>query len=419
MLKIKYFLVSLVILNFSIFAKDQTIYIYAFDSYKSIYPKKTILVGEIKSKVKVAEISDQKSSIKEFDIRKDQVTVRVINRKGLKIGQKLYVVYKDPHHEKYKNAFIVGEITITSILNHPFYGLVLTGIGNLLRVREGLYVVRTLESENIEEAYLLKRKADSYLSEGEYEKAILEYQNAILKDSDLVEAYASLGKLYWNLYKKENNYIDLKSSIQQFKIAWNKKEMFRYNFEYFEFLFHYFSSLLEYFLNEKYKKTKGIEILNILKDLFDISQECKKISKHIECKMAEAIVYYYLMNFYSNESNSKEREKYDEYTQKTGLTLKSIEEETYKETYKKFQEYQENKISETNYIDLAQYEYIFIKYYYKLFLEIKSLEKWKESQKLKELLSKHIKLYFTLTKDKKNYYNQNLEIKEILEKLNE
>ncbi|MFN3605255.1 MAG: tetratricopeptide repeat protein [Leptonema sp. (in: bacteria)] len=396
-------------------SKDQTIYIYAFESYKSVYPKKTILVGEIKSKVKVAEILDKQSPIKEYDTRKDQVTVKVINKKGLKVGQNLYVVHKDPHHEKFKNAYIVGEITVNSILNHPFYGLVLTGTGNLLRVREGLFVVRTLDSENIEAAYLLKRKADNYFFDGEYEKAIQEYQKAIQKDSALVEAYFALGKLYWTLYNKGNQSIDLLNSLQQFRIAWKHKDLFRYNLEYFEYLNYYFSSLLEYFLQEKYKKPKESVILQSLIELKNISEECEKISNSIECKMAKSISLYYLMNFYSGETNKEERSKYDFYKQETGLQLKSIEEEMFKENYKKFKDYTESKVKEINSnIDIIQYEYVFIKYYYQLYSELNSIEKYKEKQRLKELLIKHANLYFTFTKDKQKYHNQNLEILEIL-----
>jgi len=77
-----------------LYSYEQIIYVYAFDSYKSVQPKKTILVGEIKSKVKSTEIINTQSPIKEYDTRKDVVTVKVINRKGLKLGQTLYVVYK-------------------------------------------------------------------------------------------------------------------------------------------------------------------------------------------------------------------------------------------------------------------------------------------------------------------------------------
>ncbi len=414
----KKYLISVFFPFISIIPKDQTIYVYAFESYRSVYPKKTILVGEIKSKVKRAEIIDKESPIKEYDLRKDQVTVKVINNKGLKVGQKLYVVYKDPHHEKFKNAYIVGEITVVSILNHPFYGLVLTGVGNLLRVREGFFVVRTLESENIEAAYLLKRKGDTYFNDGNYEKAIQEYRKAIHKDSDLVEAYVSLGKLYWTIYLKENSFIDLQSTLQQFRIAWKLKDKFRYNFDYYEFINYYFSSLLEYFLIEKYKKPKHPETLAMLLDLLSLSEECEKISLSIECKMAKGISNFYLMNFYSSESNPEERLKYDYYKQETGLILKSIEEEIYKENYKKLQQFLNGELKEsTSYIDIPQYEFVFIKYYYQLYQNLKMPEQWKEIQKLKELLLKHCDLFFTLTKEQEKYQKFNLEILEIYNKL--
>ncbi|GIX43003.1 MAG: hypothetical protein KatS3mg129_2736 [Leptospiraceae bacterium] len=410
--KIK-FLLLLILTIKGIYSIDQIIYVYAFDSYQSIYPKKMILVGEIKSKVKAAEIKSTESPIKEYDTRKDIVTVKVINKKGIKVGQTLYVVYKDSYHEKFKNAFIMGEIKVTAILNHPFYGLVLTGVGNLLRVREGFYVVRTLESENIEKAYFLKRKGDSYLQNGNYEQAIKEYLKAIQQDTDLVEAHFSLANIYYLQYKKEGSSIALQNALKEFQISWDLKDRFRYNNEFFDFLFSYFSALLDYFVY--YKKNNieknSKENYSILQQMINIGNECELISDDIECKMAKSIGMYYLMNFYSDESTKENRTLNDKYKFELGMLLKHIEEYFSEKNYIKYKEFQEGRINYINRnIDIVQFEYIFIQYYYQLYKELLHFEKYKEREKLKSLLKKHIQIYFQYAKDKPEYHDQNLKI---------
>jgi hypothetical protein len=413
----KIFLFLYFVLLSSLYSLEQIIYVYAFNSYKSINPQKMILVGEIKSKVKAAEIKSLESPIKEYDTRKDIVTVKVINRKGLKVGQILYVVYKNPHHEKFKNALIVGEIQVTSILKHPFYGLVLTGTGNLLRVREGFYVVRSLESENIEKAYFLKRKGDSFFLDENYDLAIQEYLNAIRQDSALAEAHYSLGKTYYVLYKKNRSDISLENALKEFAIAWNLKDRFRYNQELYDFIFVYFSSLLDYFVAFKknsFDHGQIQESKEILNNLIAISDECIKISDDIECKMARSIALYYLMNIYSDESTIENRKFYDQYKIELGMLLKQIEEFQKEENYQKYSDYSEGNIKYINQkIDIVQFEYVFIQYYYLLYRELQQFEKSKERQKLKNLLKKHLQRYFYYSNDNPEYKDQNLKILQI------
>ncbi len=398
---------------FSLYSLEETIYVYSFESYKSIYPKKTILVGEIKSKVKSAEIVNKDTPIKEYDVRKDVVTVKVINQKGLKLGQKLYVVFKDPHHNKQKNALIVGEIIVTSILKHPFYGLVLTGVGNLLRVKEGYFVVRTLDSENIEKAYFFKRKGDNYFSQNDFQNAIKEYLNAIQQDNDLVEAHYSLGKSYYLIYKKDNSEIYLRNAEKEFYITWNNKDQFRYKNDFYNYTKDYFSVLLDLFTIEKFKNSlnSSKEIENILNRMEEISNECLKLSTDIECKMSKSIAFYYKMLVYSDESNPENRKKYDEYKTELGLLLKEIEEYMFKENYKKFLMFRNGEVDFHNVqLDLSHFEYIFIQYYYKLYKEIQDFSKWKEKEKLKKILLKHIDFFFILTKDDHKYHDLRIKI---------
>ncbi len=391
---------------FSLLSYDYDTFVYVFDSYSKAYPQKMILVGEVKTKVKFPEVKSKEFSIQEYDARKDLVTVKVINNKGLKIGQILYIVYKHPHHEKYKHALIMGEIKVLSILNHPFYGLVLTGVGNLLRVREGYFVVRTLDSENIDKAYIFQRRGDSYFNDGDWDKAKEQYLIALQQDKDLVEAHYSLGKLYYNYYKKENNEISLQNALMEFRKVWNLREKFRYYYIFSEYIFNYFNALLDDFYSKKYGTLN--ENLATLQEMEKVSSECKKISQHIECQMMEAVSYYYLMEVFSLENSKEKREMYSLYKMKAGNLFKSIEEEKNKEI-------RENRIDlsismriKNSYLDPVHYEFVLIKYYYGLLREIQDIQKNNQKRVLINLLIRHIEFYFNLTKDKQEFHNMNL-----------
>ena len=179
--------------------RDRKELVFAFRNYKGSRPIRMMLVGEIRSKIKVAEVFDTNSPFLGVDMRLDQVTVKVLNRQGLKIGQKLYIIDKDPYHKQYRNGLIVGEITVSSIFNNPVYGWSLTGTGILLRVREGQFVARTLETENLDRAYVLKRQGDHHRNRGDIRSAIASYQSALDADQGLPEAHASLGRVYYEL----------------------------------------------------------------------------------------------------------------------------------------------------------------------------------------------------------------------------
>jgi len=148
--------------------------------------------------------------------------------------------------------------------------------------------------------------------------------------------------------------------------------------------------------------------------MIDISKECQTLSEDIECKMIQAIAIYYLMNYYSEESNPEHRKLYDQYKVELGLLLKQIEESNNQKIYLKFAEYQQGKVKFfERKIDLVQFEYIFIRYYFELYKELQTLQKWKEKEKLKSLLKTHIENYYRFSNDNPKYRDQNIKILQI------
>ncbi len=223
-------------------AREQPELIYAFRNYTRPEPIRMLLVGEIRSKVKVARAQDVKSPYLGYDTRHDQVTVKVVNRTGLKVGQKLYVIDKNPYHQRYRNGLISGEIEVQSIFYHPFFGWVLTGTGILLRVREGMFVARTLDTEKLERAFERKKRGDFHLSRGEREQAVASYHAALEADRSLPEAHAALGSIYLSDARRRRRETPVRA-LAEFDQAWKSRTNFRYDSDRLRFLLAYLEAL--------------------------------------------------------------------------------------------------------------------------------------------------------------------------------
>ena len=378
--------------NVPVEARERTEIVYAFRNYERAQPIKMILVGEIKSKIKAAQSYDRQSPYQNYDVRKDQVTVRVMNREGLRVGQKLYVVEKNPHHKKYRNAMVVAEITVTSILNNPFYGWVITGQGNLLRVREGQFVARTLESENLDKARIIKKKGDMYMDRGEPERAIAAYQDALRADKNLPEAHAALGELYLKEASRTGEYPV--RAISAFERAWENREYFYYQSDTFSFLLHYMEALYSAYVHDRYSRASGDRPLQQLMRIDEAGALCEGISTHPDCKLHRARADYYLMEYYANQSGAAERARYDALRTQLGNMLKTLEQELYgyEEFGQRLKEYEKASTRHPDStFDPAEYHTIAALYYAQMFGDLppQPEARAKEKEQLLEMIRHH------------------------------
>jgi tetratricopeptide (TPR) repeat protein len=321
-------LVFLLALPGALFARSKPELIYAFRNHQATAPIKMILVGEIKSKIKAAEIYDKDSPFRDYDTRLDQVTVRVVNREGIKPGQKLYVIDKNPHHEKYRNGLIVGEIVVESILNNPFYGLVLTGKGILLRVREGQFVARTQESENLEKALRIKKRGDALRSRGEISQAMAEYLKSIAADRELADAHAALADLYSEEARSSGEYPV--RALSHYRQAFKHRQNFDTQLDRYRFYVNYLRTLR---MARKQRENVYADESKPPAELLDAMQpaeECMKMSSHPDCRIEAACAFYEMMSFHAGRSGAGHRREYDAYREKTGLLLKELSEQVFR-----------------------------------------------------------------------------------------
>lgn len=285
--------------------------IFAFRNYNTLRPIRMLLVGEIRSKMKAPEPYKADSPYMHYDTRPDHVTVKVVNKEGVKLGQTLYVIEKNPFHSEYRNGLIIGEIVVKSIIHNPFYGWVLTGEGNLLRVREGLFVARTLETENLKRAYIQKKKGDFYRHRGEWDKAVASYNEALRADEGLPEAHAALGSLYLSL-AKEGGREDPVRAEAQFRHAYRHRHNFQYESDRLQFYHDYINTLFYRYDKLRYRSHREESALIYLDRILEVGGEVEKMDpgdpeNRIHMFRAE----YYKTQYYRGRRNAEERNSYD------------------------------------------------------------------------------------------------------------
>ena len=302
---------------------ERTELIYAFRNFKTEPPTRMILVGEIQSKTKVATVETIESPFPGYDIREDQVTVKVQNRRGLKVGQKLYVIDKDPYHTRYRNGLIVGEIRVRSILYNPFYGWVVTGTGILLRVREGQFVARTLDTENLERAYALKKRGDHYANRGDFEKAISSYNEALVADRSLPEANAAMGDLFFQLALDSGRELPVRA-LGEYQRAWPNRVNFRYDYEKFRYYKSFMETLYYTYRLRRLEAARNADLVKYLDRILEIAGEARQIQDHDDIRLQQARAHYYRMQYYSGQASVEDRRMYDASDEKAGALLKEL-----------------------------------------------------------------------------------------------
>ena len=298
--------------------------IYAFRNYTRPDPIKMLLVGEIQSKIKAPRITEQQSPFSGYDTRLDQVTIKVRNPTGLKVGQKLYIIDKNPHHEKFRNGLIVGEITVQSVLKTSFYGWVVTGTGILLRVREGLFVARTQESENLVHAFDLKKKGDFYADSGAFDKAVATYQASLVADPGLPEAHAALGTLFYHESKKGSHEFPSRS-LSEFEQAWKVRENFRYRYDEMAFYRNYMEALHSAYNVRRLEAARGDRAIQYLERMREASESARRILPEDPDVLLNQIRYHLARLELSRGGGKEDRKKYDESLKTAGTLLEKLD----------------------------------------------------------------------------------------------
>ncbi len=300
--------------------------LYVFRDFHSPVPERMILVGEVQSKSKDHALA-AKDKNPEYDTRLDRVTVKLVNRKGLKRGQKLYIIDKDPYHKRFQDGHIVGEIEVISIFYSPFYGWALSGRGILLRIRKGHFVARAVETESLERAFAIKRQGDHYTNQNKIEYALVSYRKALDADISLPEAHAAIGRIYFEKQEHSSPISSLPlEALAAYEQAWRYRKNFRYRQEELDYYHNYMQSLYYSYILTYQEASRGKRLFKYLDRIIEVGLVASRLEKSLSLKtgIGLARAHYYRMLYYSDQLSPEERKHYDHSKKQADTWLKKL-----------------------------------------------------------------------------------------------
>ncbi len=230
---------------------------FAFKSQDSLDPLRMIIVGEVIGIEKASFFEvDKVSAELDVDTRPDTVTVKVPSPKGLRVGQTLYLLEKNPDHKTYRDGNIVGMVTVKSVFQTTFFGWQVRGEGYLRLIEDRpVTAARLLDTTKYEEAFIAKKQADHFVAKGKLEEAIRLYKRAISMDPGHPDIHFALGKVHW---QDGEGYV---SAAYEFSQAWKNRERFSNAQEKLLFYLEYMRFLIYQFKTEGKENPKSLELL--------------------------------------------------------------------------------------------------------------------------------------------------------------
>ena len=204
------------------------------------------------------------------DLRMDTLTVKVLHNPGIRVGQTLYLIEKNPDHISFKDGNIVGQIKVASIFETSFFGKQIRGEGYLRLIENKIMAVAMpIESESLDEALVLKKQGDYFITKGDTASAISYYKKSIQKDSQYPESHYALAKLHSN---SGEGYL---SAGFEYKIAWQNRNKFQDQEDKFQLHIDYMKFLIRKYEIESFKNNHPIQDL---KTCISIGSEALKLS---------------------------------------------------------------------------------------------------------------------------------------------
>ncbi|PKA27663.1 hypothetical protein CH381_03910 [Leptospira sp. mixed culture ATI2-C-A1] len=230
---------------------------FAFRSQSSLDPLRMIVVGEVVGieKASFYEV-DKLSQELEVDTRPDTVTIKVADPKGIRVGQTLYLLEKNQDHKTFRDANIVGMITVKSVYLTTFFGWQVRGEGYLRLIEDRpVTAARMLDTTKYEEAFIAKKQGDHYFAKGQMDEALRKYKHAVSLDQSSPDLHYALGKAHW---KDGEGYV---STAFEYSMAWKNRERFSNPQERLLFLVDFLRFLTFYFKVEGKENKKQLELM--------------------------------------------------------------------------------------------------------------------------------------------------------------
>jgi tetratricopeptide (TPR) repeat protein len=230
---------------------------FAFRSQNSLDPSRMIVVGEVIGVEKASDFElNQVDAELEIDTRPDAVTIKVLNPKGIRPGQVLYLLEKNLDHKTYRDGNIVGLITVKSVFQTTFFGWQVRGEGFLRLIEDRpMTVALPIDTTKYDEAVLAKKEGDYFVAKGKLDEAIRLYKKSISLDPKFPDTHFALGKVHW---RDGEGYV---SAGFEFSQAWKNRERFSNQQEKLLFFLEYMRFLIYQYKTEGKGFEKSIALL--------------------------------------------------------------------------------------------------------------------------------------------------------------
>jgi len=185
------FLVLILLLSIGVNAK--TYPLHAFKNYGSSSAQKMEIIGQVTARSNM--ITDNRPRVMDYDTREMILSAKLYEESGVRIGDTVYIIQKDPDHRRYKNGLIVGQATVYSVFKTEFQGWMIKAKGNLSMVKKGHFIARLDFGSERELALEYLKKGDKYNALNDYTNAFYWYRKSLEKDSNRAEIYMRLAQL--------------------------------------------------------------------------------------------------------------------------------------------------------------------------------------------------------------------------------
>ncbi|RME87922.1 MAG: hypothetical protein D6767_11060 [Candidatus Hydrogenedentota bacterium] len=195
-----------VFFSFSLFARSYEVH--AFRGYNTLGMQKMLIIGQVASRTMINEVGTVR--LLNYDTRQMVLTAKVYEWKNLRLGDKIYILEKDPDHNRYKNALIVAEAEIYSIFKTEFQGWMLKARGNLSMVKKGQFIAIPYNHKRQLAARQAYKTGEMLQAAGREAEAFREYRKSFNTDSQNPEIWFQMAEVSRKrgLVEEEGKYLE-------------------------------------------------------------------------------------------------------------------------------------------------------------------------------------------------------------------
>jgi tetratricopeptide (TPR) repeat protein len=246
--------------------------LHAFRDYGASSMQKMEVLGQVTSK---SHMSSSRPRLLDYDTREMILSAKLYENKGIRIGDTIYIVQKDPDHRKYLNGLIVGKATIFSIFQTEFQGWMIKARGNLSMVQKGHFIAR-LDfgyERNLANEYL--KKGDKFKILADYANAFFWYKKSLDIDDQRPETYLKLAELSFDQKLPDQ-------ALAYIKEAWKRGAKIEDPNDILLLPGIYLKVRLDNIKSITSKEKRFDELLVMLKEIRDYNEQMNWVSTYIQ-----------------------------------------------------------------------------------------------------------------------------------------